>query len=167
MALVVAALLGVAAWFGLRQADTRVVVVPSASVDIHSPEAVMAAVRHYYEVEAEARRTGNGDLIDAVTSGHDSIASYNFRLFIQQEAIKKHRSVTLETHLEKWAVTLDADRASATYVLWLRGHDTDSLTGDAVEPDQNTTKGAYRMDLRLGSGAWKTDQRQLLQNNVP
>ena len=46
----------------------------------------MAAVRHYYQVEAEARKTGNADLIDPVTTGHSSLASQNFHVFIAEQA---------------------------------------------------------------------------------
>ena len=77
VAVLLAVGIGTAAYFTLGR-GTGGSVSPTPSVDLHSKEAVMAAVRHYYDVEAEARKTGNADLIDAVTIGHNSIASRTF-----------------------------------------------------------------------------------------
>ena len=167
LALVLTGLLAAGAYFGLRQTKTATTPSPTPSLDIHSEMAVTAAVHHYYDVEAEARRSGNSDLVDGATIGHDSVASYNFRLFMQEQAKKGRRSVVLESHFDNWSVTLDGDRATANYVIWLRGHDTDATSGNPVEPDQDTSKGSYRMDLLLQAGVWRVVQRQLLQDNVP
>ena len=64
VAVLLAVGIGTAAYFTLGR-GTGGSVSPTPSVDLHSKEAVMAAVRNYYDVEAEARKTGNADLIDA------------------------------------------------------------------------------------------------------
>jgi len=79
VAVLLAVGIGTAAYFTLGR-GTGGSVSPTPSVDLHSKEAVMAAVRNYYDVEAEARKTGNADLIDPVTLGHTSLASQNFHV---------------------------------------------------------------------------------------
>jgi hypothetical protein len=139
---------------------------PTPTVDLHSKEAVIAAIKHYYEVEAESRKTGNADLIDAVTIGHNSIASQNFHAFIAEQTAKGRRGVVLENYYADWATQALSDTATAQYKFWLRGYDTD-LAGKRVEPDNTTTKGSYRMQLQLLGGHWLVAERDLLADNVP
>jgi len=96
VAILMAAGLGLAAYLGLRYSTTATTPSPALSFDLHSKEAVVAAIRHYYEVEAKARETGNGSLIDAVTTGAGSLASQNFKAFIAAQAAANRRSVVVE-----------------------------------------------------------------------
>jgi hypothetical protein len=139
---------------------------PTPSIDLHSKEAVIAAIKHYYEVEAEARKTGNADLIDVVTIGHNSIASQNFHAFIAEQTDKGRRGVVIQNYYADWATQIASDTATAEYKFWLRGYDTD-LSGTRVEADNTTTKGAYRTQLQLMGGHWLVAERDLLQDNVP
>lgn len=159
--------LGAAAYFSFVRGSAGSGPAPSPSTDIHSKEAVMAAVRHYYEVEAEARKTGNADLIDPVTIGHASLASQNFHVFINQQSAKNRRAAIDHNYLSDWAIALSGDHATASYDWWLHGHDTDASSGTAVEPDMTSTKGMYRATLELRAGRWLVAEVQLLQDNVP
>jgi hypothetical protein len=165
VAVLLAVGIGTAAYFTLGR-GTGGSVSPTPSVDLHSKEAVMAAVRNYYDVEAEARKTGNADLIDAVTIGHNSIASQNFHVFIAELTAKGKRSVVVQNYYAGWTVEIAGATATVNYKFWLRGHDTD-LSGKPVEPDNNTSKGSYRMRLQVVGGQWLAVERNLLQDNVP
>jgi hypothetical protein len=134
---------------------------------LHSKEAVMAAVRHYYDVEAEARKTGTADLIDPVTLGHNSIASQNFHAFIAQQAAANRHSIIDRNYFSNWSVSLTPEGARASYKWWLHGHDIDAKTGQRVEADMTSTKGAYRATLILQNMRWLVGEVQLLQDNVP
>ena len=166
VAVVIATLLGAAAAFGLRHPNSASAPAMRPSPDLHSPEAVMAAVRHYYEVEAKARKTGDGSLIDSVTTGPDSLASQNFKAFIAEQTAANRRSVILENHFDGWTISTTGDGATAIYSFWLRGHDLDAGSGQAVEVDSLTSKGRYRMHMQFARGRWLSSERQLLQDNV-
>jgi hypothetical protein len=161
VAVAVAALLVAGAWLGLRQVRAPAAPSPGAGADIHSAEAVMAAVRHYYDVEAEARRTGNADLIDGVTTGPDSLASQNFKRFVAQEQSKNRRSVIVENEFSGWSVTVQLASATVEYVLALRGHDTD-LAGLAIESEMTIPKEDYRIFLDLRDARWLVRERLYL-----
>ena len=122
----------------------------------------MAAIRHYYDVEAEARKTGNGSPIDSVTTGPNSLASQNFKAFIAQQTGINRRSVILENHFSDWSIKESGDEATASYTFWLQGHDTDAASGEPVEPDNITSKRDYRILLALSEGRWLVQERQLL-----
>jgi hypothetical protein len=166
VAAVLAVGLGAAAYFTLARGSAGPAPAPSPIVDIHSKEAVMAAVRHYYDVEAEARKTGNADLIDPVTIGHESLASQNFHAYIAEQAAQGKRSVVVRNYFRDWQVAINKDQSTATYTFWLAGHDTD-LSGKAIEPDNTTTRGSYRMRLQLSGRLWLAVERDLLKDNVP
>jgi hypothetical protein len=157
---------GTAAYFTLGR-STSGSASPTPTVDLHSAAAVMAAIRHYYEVEDRARESGNPSLIDSVTIGHDSLASQNFQAFISDQTAKGKRSVTVANYYSDWSVSLSGDQATAGYIFWARGHDVDISSGRPLEADVTTTKGSYRMTLQLHGGAWLAVERQLLQDNVP
>lgn len=165
VALVLAIGIGAAAYFTIGR-STAGSPSPTPSVDLHSDAAVIAAIRHYYDVEAEARKTGNADLIDAVTLGHASIASQNFHEYVREQAALGKRSVVIANHFRGWQITVSANQATANYVFWLTGHDT-SATGAPLEANMDTSKGSYRMTLELLAGAWLVNERDLLQDNVP
>ena len=167
VAILMAAGLGLAAYLGLRYSTTATTPSPALSFDLHSKEAVVAAIRHYYEVEAKARETGNGSLIDAVTTGAGSLASQNFKAFIAAQAAANRRSVVVENHVELEAVSIGPDTAIAGYLFWLNGHDTDAASGRALEADSVTARGRYRATLALGNGRWLVRERRLVQDNVP
>ena len=122
VAVVLAVGLGVAAYFSLVRGSAGSTPAPNPSVDIHSKEAVMAAVRRYYQVEAEARKTGNADLIDPVTTGHASLASQNFHAYVAEQAAQSKRSVVVRNYFRDWQVAVDSEQATATYTFWLTGH---------------------------------------------
>jgi hypothetical protein len=165
VAAVLALGLGAAAYFTFARGSAGSGPVPSPSVDIHSKEAVMAAVRHYYQVEADARKTGNADLIDPVTTGHASLASQNFHAFVAEQAAQGKRSAVVRNYFRDWQVGISSDKATVTYTFWLTGHDTD-LSGNSIEPDNTTTKGSYRMLLRLTGAHWLAVERDLLKDSV-
>jgi hypothetical protein len=165
VAALLAVALGAAAYFSFVRGSGGFGPSPSPSADIHSKEAVIAAVKHYYDVEAQARKTGNADLIDPVTIGHASLASQNFRAYVAEQAAQGKRSVVVHNYFADWHVAIDRDKATATYSFWLAGHDTD-LSGKAIEPDNTTSRGLYRMRLQLTRGIWLVAERDLLQDNV-
>jgi hypothetical protein len=162
VAVVVAALLGVGAYFALNRANSTPKSSVSPSPDIHSKAAVMAAIEHYYDVEAEARKTGNGDLIDSVTTGPNSLASQNFKTFIAQESATNRRSVITENHFEAWNVDMTATTAIVSYSYWLRGHDIDPKTATPLEADTTLPKRTYHMTVVLKDGRWLVQERQLV-----
>jgi hypothetical protein len=159
--------LGAAAYFTFGRGSVGASPSPIPSVEIHSKEAVIAAVKHYYDVEAEARKTGNADLIDPVTIDHASIASQNFHAFIAEQTAKGKRSVTANNYYQDWAVSVRGDTAEANFTFWAKGHDVDLKTGQPLEADVTTSKGRYLMKLQLRTGAWLAVERQLLRDNVP
>ena len=159
--------LGVAAYFTLGRGYVGATSSPTPSPDIHSKEGVIAAVKHYYNIEAEARKTGNADLIDPVTIGPASLASQNFHAFIAEQTAKGKRSVTARNYYNDWAVSFGGDRTEARYTFWATGHDIDLATGGALEADVTTSKGKYLMTMQLKRGVWLAVERQLLQDNVP
>ncbi len=166
VALLLATGIGAAAYFALSR-GTSGSASATPSVDLHSTAAVIATIRHYYDVEAEARKTGDADLIDPLTLGHTSLASQNFHVFVSQQAAANRRSVIDHNYFSGWSVTFAAAGATASYKWWLHGHDSDATTGRPVEADVTTTKGSYRAKLVLQSARWLISEVQLLQDNVP
>ena len=158
--------LGAAAYFTFGRGSAGASPSPTPSVEIHSKEAVIAAVKHYYDVEAEARKTGNADLIDALTVGHTSLASQNFHAFIAEQTALGRRGVVLHNYYRDWQVSVAPEQATVTYTFWLTGHDTD-LSGKPVESDNTTSKGSYRMRMRLVRAHWLAVERDLVADNVP
>jgi hypothetical protein len=154
--------LGAAAYFTFGRGSAGPSPSPTPSLDIHSKEAVMAAIKHYYDVEALARKTGNADLIDSVTIGHASLASQNFHAYVADQAAKGHRSVILESYFADTAIQVSSETATASFTFWLKGHDTDATTGRAVELDNLSRKSHYRMTLQLVQGHWLVVERDLL-----
>lgn len=128
---------------------------------------MIAAVKHYYDVEAQARRTGNADLIDPVTLDHTSIASQNFHVFVAQQEAKNRRAAIDRNYFSDWSVALSDTGATARYLWWVHGHDTDAHSGAAVEADGFSTKGRYSAGLGFHHGRWLIAEVQLLQDNVP
>ncbi len=166
VAIVLAVGIGAAAYVSLGR-GTSGSTFPSPTLDLHSDAAVIAAIKHYYDVESEARKTGNADLIDPVTLGHASIASQNFHTYVAEQAALGRRSVTVAAYYSNWKVRVSGQSATVFYLFWARGHDINSTTGAAIEADMTTTKGSYRMTLQLTSGTWLVAERDLLQDNVP
>ncbi|MEA2647506.1 MAG: hypothetical protein QOE92_2589 [Chloroflexota bacterium] len=123
-------------------------------------------MRHYYELEASGRESGNGDIVDASTTGHDSLASVNFRAFIASQTAKGRRSVTTQNFFSDWDIKVSGTEAAAVYLFWATGHDIDAGSGAALEPDMTTSKGRYRMTLVRRDERWLVSDRQLLEDNV-
>jgi hypothetical protein len=139
---------------------------PTPSPDLHSKAAVIAAVKNYYQVETAGRRAGDASLIDTVSTGPGSLVSQNFRTFIAEQGARGKRSVILQTYFADWKVTVAGDTAVALYTSWLRGHDVSASTGQPLEADTETSKGAYKMTLRLEGGRWRAVERDLLRDNA-
>jgi hypothetical protein len=167
VATVLAVGLGAVAYFSFVRGSAGSGSSSSPTVDIHSKEAVIAAVRHYYDVEAEARKTGNADLIDPVTTGHASLASQNFHVFVADQTRRGKRSINVANFFTDWSVVASGDRAAVQYTFWARGHDIEYKTGTPLEPDVTTTKGSYAMTMELRMGVWLAVERRLLRDNVP
>ena len=167
VAALLAVALGAAAYFSFVRGSGGSGPSPSRSADIHSKEAVVAAVKHYYQIEAQARKTGNADLIDPVTTGHASLASQNFHVFIADQTSRGKRSISVGNYFKDWSVVVSADKAAVQYTFWARGHDIDFITGTPLEHDVTTSKGTYRLRMALKGGIWLAVERQLLQDNVP
>jgi hypothetical protein len=161
VAVLLAVVIGTAAYFTLGR-GTGGSVSPTPSVDLHSKEAVMAAVQNYYAVEDKARQTGDLTLMLAVTEGPGTPAYENFKAFVQEQAGKGHRSVTISDRLSTWAITLNGQTATALYTLVQRGHDTDATTGQAIEPDVSTPASHYKATVRLHGQKWLIYERDLL-----
>lgn len=162
VALVVAALIGAGAYFALNRANSTSKAGTSPSADIHSKEAVMAAVQHYYDVENTARRTGAIDPMSSVTGGPGTPAFENLRTFLADQAKKGHRSTSVSDRITDWAITLDGDSADASYVLVQVGHDIDASSGQPVEADMTTPRTHYRAAMRLRDRVWIMFDRQLI-----
>jgi hypothetical protein len=123
-------------------------------------------VKHYYDVEAEARQSGNADLIETVTFGRASLASQNFHAFIAEQTSLGRHGVVLHNYYRDWHVAISGVDATVMYTFWLTGHDTD-LSGKPIETDNTTTRGTYRMRLQLVGARWLAVERDLLKDNVP
>jgi hypothetical protein len=147
---------------GSRQPPSQPVIRMSPSPPIGTREAVMAAISHYYDVEARARQSGDAGLIDAVTTGPASLASQNFKAFVAEEAAMNRRTVILENRFDKWAVTLSGTTAEANFSFWLVGHDIAADSSRPVEADGPSQKRRYRMSLELSGSSWLVRQRDLL-----
>ena len=106
--------LGAAAYFSLVRGSAGSAPAPSPSVDIHSKEAVMAAVRHYYQVEDKAGETGDMHLIVAVTTGPGTPAYENLKEYFREQAAKNRNSIITKDDFRDWQVAIDTDRAAAT-----------------------------------------------------
>jgi hypothetical protein len=165
VAVLLAVGIGTAAYFTLGRGTGRSI-SPTPSVALHSKEAVVAAIRHYYDVEAEARKTGNADLIDAVTIGHNSIASQNFHAYVSEQAARGKRSIILQNYYADWVTSISGDKANVNFTFWLKGHAINASTGQAVEADMLTRKSHYQMLLQLVQGRWLVSERDLLSQDA-
>jgi hypothetical protein len=154
--------LGAAAYFTFGRGSVGASPSPIPSVEIHSKEAVIAAVKHYYAVTDKARETGDVNSAGSVTTGPGTPAFENFKEFVRQEAAKNRRSVTVADRFGDWNIQLAATTAVAQYSLLQRGHDIDIATGKAVEADQTTTKGFYSATLNLVGQSWLLFDKTLL-----
>jgi hypothetical protein len=128
--------------------------------DSMTQQAVMAAIKHYYDVAAEARRSGNVDLIDGVTAGRGSPADIHFREFVAEQAARGRRSLVRENFFSDWRVAVVGSSAYALFSYRLSGQDTDLKTGGPVEPEMLTAWQRLQLTLRLSQGRWLvTDER--------
>ncbi|HXA43414.1 MAG TPA: hypothetical protein VNV65_10965 [Candidatus Solibacter sp.] len=135
---------------------------PSPTLDLHSDAAVIAAIKHYYDVENQSRRTGDIGPMAGVTAGPGTPAYENFKAFLQEQASEGRHSVSLSDQFSHWSVTRATSQATVLYTLIQRGHDTDATTGAAVESDMSTPPTHYRATLHLDSAGWRIYQRDLL-----
>jgi hypothetical protein len=135
---------------------------PTPTVDPHSKEAVIAAIKHYYEVEDTARQTGDLRLMLAVTAGAGTPAYENFKAYLLEQSQLGHRAFTLSDQLTAWAITMSGETAIARYTLVQRGHDTSAITGQAIEPDMSTPASHYKATLHLYRRTWLVYERDLL-----
>jgi hypothetical protein len=161
VALLLAGGIGAAAYYTLGR-GTGGSPSPTPSVDLHSNEAVMAAVRHYYDVEDKARETGDLTLIVGVTEGPGTPAYENFKAYLKEQSGIGHHAVTVSDRLSAWAITLDEQSATASYTLVQRGHDTNATTGKPIEPDMSTPPSHYKAVLHLHGQTWLIYERELL-----
>jgi hypothetical protein len=163
-ALAVTALVGAA---GLAVLGHGLVAASSpAPPDLHSQQAVIAAIENYYRVEDQARATGNADLIDAVTAGRTSPANQNLRQFVAEQSARGRRAVTIADVFSDWRVAMAGDAATVDYAIVQRGHDIDAVTGRALEADTSTSKGTYRAAVRLTAGRWLLYQDDLVGDSA-
>jgi hypothetical protein len=139
---------------------------PTPTVDPHSKEAVIAAIKHYYTVIDQARSTGNAALIDTV-SQTGTPSNNNLKQFLQEQAARNRRGVATAEYFGSWSVEIVGDRGRVQYTNWSTGHDIDATTSKAVEADMTTSKGRYAASLVFVSGRWLVTDATLVQDNVP
>ena len=152
---------------GPRGLATRLV-APAASAMPGDSVRVVAAVREYYRVTDTARRTGEADLVDAVTATRASPANFNFREFLRESLAADRLTVVTIEHFDAWAVTVNGDTARAEYTEWLTGYDISARTRRAVEAENTTTKGRYVATLRLLPGVgWRIHTKTMVADDVP
>jgi hypothetical protein len=165
-ALAVIALLAIFAVRGLNSYNgsaTKPSTTPSPSQQLHSKEAVIAAIAQYYNAEFQARRAGDVTLARAVTVDEGSPAYLNLKEYISEQQQIGKRSVTVEDHFGDWDISLNRDHATALFTFWARGHDISADTGQPLEPDMTTPKGHYKAILQLVNSNWLLFERDLLQ----
>src|SRR5258708_4408786 len=129
--------------------------------------AVIQAVKDYYKVTDEVRRTGDVGLVDSVTFSEGSPANVNFREFMREQEAKSHHSVVVAEYFKDWTVVVNGDDAIAQYTNWSIGHDTDARTGAAIETDQALSKSRYRAALRASQARWLLVTKERTAANVP
>jgi lipoprotein-anchoring transpeptidase ErfK/SrfK len=156
--------LGAAAYFSLVRGSAGSAPAPSPSVDIHSKEAVMAAVRHYYQVEDKAGETGDMHLIVAVTTGPGTPAYENLKEYFREQAAKNRNSIITKDDISDWSVVITDSTAVIRYGIVQHGHDIDATTRQAVEADTKTTKGIYKATMKLKGQVWLMHERQLIND---
>jgi hypothetical protein len=166
VATVLAVGLGAVAYFSFVRGSAGSGPSPSPTVDIHSKEAVMAAVRHYYRVIDEARATGRAELLDSVAQ-KGSTANNNLRQFLREQAARNRKGLAKAEYFDGWAVQVTGDHATAQYTNWSTGHDIDATTSAPLEADLTTAKGRYSASLTLSLGRWLITDATLVQDNVP
>lgn len=125
-------------------------------------QAVEAAVMRYYQVAADARRSGRADLIDGATTGPASLASVNFKNFVAEQAAKGRRSMVLQNHFADWQILIDRDIATAHFNFWLTGHDIDLQSGRSLEGDMDTPTTSKVVQLALVGGSWLVATENLI-----
>jgi hypothetical protein len=135
---------------------------PTPTVDLHSKQAVIAAIKHYYAVEDRARQTGDLRLMLAVTAGPGTPAYENFKAYLLEQSQLGRRAVTVSDQLTAWAITTSGETAIAWYTLVQRGHDTSAMNGQAIEPDMSTPASHYKATMHLYGRTWLVYQRDLL-----
>jgi hypothetical protein len=158
--------LGAAAYVTLGRGYVGASSSPTPSPDIHSKEAVIAAVKHYYTVLDQARGTGNEALIDTVAQ-EGSTANNNLKSFLREQAARNRRGVAKAEYFENWAIEVQGERAQVKYTNWSTGHDIDATSSAPLEPDTTTTKGRYSGSFLLGGGRWLATEVTLTQDNAP
>jgi hypothetical protein len=165
VALAVIGLLSVLAARGLSStisSTTKPTAPVSPSPSLHSKEAVIAAIAHYYDAEFRARQTGDLTAIRALTVDEGSPAYLNLKEYVSEQLQLGKRSVTVADHFADWDINISGDRAIAVFTFWARGHDISVTTGQPLESDMTTPKGHYKASLRLVGGEWLLFQRDLL-----
>jgi len=163
VALLLAVGIGTAAYFTLSR-GTGGSASPTPSVDLHSKEAVMAAVRAYYKAEDKAGETGTVELVKPVTTGPGTPAYENLKQYFVEQATRNRGSVITADDFTEWDVTLSGDRATVQYAVVQHGHDIDLTTRQPVEAETKTPKGIYKAILMLRSGVWLVYQRDLIRD---
>ena len=156
--------LAAAAYFSLVRGSAGSGPAPSPSTDIHSKEAVMAAVRHYYEIEDKAGETGNIRLILAVTTGPGTPAYENLKQFFREQGVKNRNSIITRDDFSDWSVAITDTTAVVQYGIVQHGHDIDATTRQPVEADTKTTKGIYKATMKLTRQAWLMHERKLISD---
>jgi hypothetical protein len=136
---------------------------PTPTVDPHSKEAVIAAIRAYYKAEDKAGETGTVDLVGPVTTGPGTPAYENLKQYFIEHAAKNRHSVTISDQFGDWQITLAEERATASYSLVQVGHDTEAATGKPVEADVKTAKTFYRATLEFKGRSWLMYERDYVR----
>ena len=164
VAALLAVALGAAAYFSFVRGSGGSGPSPSPSADIHSKEAVIAAVKHYYQVEDKAGETGDMQLLLAVTTGPGTPAYENLKEYFREQAAKNRHSIITKDDFSEWKVAVTESMAVVQYGVVQHGYDIDATTRQAVEADTKTTKGIYEATMRLKGYAWLMQERRLLRD---
>jgi hypothetical protein len=139
---------------------------PTPTVDLHSTAAVIAAIKHYYEVIDQARASGDPNLIDAVAQV-GTTANNNLKQFLREQAATNRRSIAKAEYFDAWSVRVLGDSADVEYTNWSTGHDVDATTSKPVEANTTTSKGRYSARLIVVAGRWLVADATLIRDNVP
>jgi hypothetical protein len=137
---------------------------PTPTVDLHSTAAVIAAIKHYYEVEDKAGETGSIELMRSVTTGQGTPAYENLKQYFIEQAAKNRGSVITTDDFTQWDIALSPDRATVQYAIVQHGHDIDLASKRPVEAATRTPKGIYRAILILRFSTWLLYERDLIRD---
>jgi len=137
---------------------SRVATATPAAED--SPE---AAVRAFFEALAEARETGDPDVIEPFVNGTDSSAYQTAAGFLRGQSEVGKGSIVSVQELTDFDVDIDQERAVVQFNLVEGGYDIDLESGEPLESPVVLPSQRVRAELVRSDGRWLLDSYQAVQ----